>query len=287
MEQTLIGVDIGGTKILAAKVNSESILKSERRLLPIDNGDENVVIQLIKDVISELMDGSVEAIGIGIPSIVDAEKGIVYDVQNIPSWKEVHLVNILEEYFQLPVFMNNDANCYALGEAIYGLGKDCNSMVGLTLGTGLGAGIVINGELLSGASGAAGEFGIVPYLDKTIEDYCSGSFIKQRFGSSGEIAFKKAKEGDLDALATFNEFGRHLGNAIKIIISTVDPNKIVIGGSVAQSKLFFEESMWQSVNEYIFKRSKENIQIKFSTSNNMGVFGAASLCEKSSEFEKA
>jgi len=273
-----IGVDLGGTKVLAARVNSSQIEESAHRFLPLDNGDENRVIDLLKEVISELINDDVEAIGIGLPSIVDAEKGVVYDVQNIPSWKEVHLVDILKDYFNLPVYINNDANCYALGEAYYGLAKGCNSLVGITLGTGLGGGIVLNGRLLKDATGAAGEFGVIPYLDKTLEAYCSGQFFKDHYGIGGEVIAEKAMNGDKESIKAFQEFGKHIGNAVKIIISTVDPKKIIIGGSVAQSNALFKEAMLASIQDYPFERSKNNIKIEFSKTNNMAVLGASTLC---------
>jgi len=273
-----IGVDLGGTKVLAARVNSSEIEASAHRYVPKDNGDQRQVIDLLKEVISELLNDDVEAIGIGLPGIVDAEEGVVYDVQNIPSWKEVHLVDILKDYFKMPVYINNDANCYALGEVYYGLAKNCNSLVGITLGTGLGGGIVINGSLLKDSTGAAGEFGVIPYLDKTLEAYCSGQFFKDHYGISGEEVAKKAKDGDVESIKAFQEFGRHVGNAVKIIISTVDPKKIIFGGSVAQSNVLFEQAMLASIQDYPFERSKNNIKIEFSKTNNMAVLGASTLC---------
>ena len=276
--KTYIGVDLGGTKVLAARVNSSQIEESAHRFVPKDNGNKNQVIDLLKEVISELINDDVEAIGIGLPSIVDAEKGVVYDVQNIPSWKEVHLVDILKDYFSLPVYINNDANCYALGEVYYGLAKNCNSLVGITLGTGLGGGIVIDGRLLKDATGAAGEFGVIPYLDKTLEDYCSGQFFMDNYGRSGEVVAEEARNGDEESIKAYQEFGKHIGNAVKIIISTVDPKKIIFGGSVAQSSELFEQAMRISIQDYPFERSKKNIKIEFSKTNNMAVLGASTLC---------
>jgi len=278
MAKTFIGIDLGGTKILAARVNQAEVFKREYRFLPEDNGDENVVINIMIEVIKSLMDETVEGIGIGLPSIVDAEEGIVYDVQNIPSWKEVHLIERLKPHFDVPIYMNNDANCYALGEAYFGQGIECEFFVGLTIGTGLGAGIIYNKELINGSSGASGEFGILPYKDKTLEDYCSGQFFDTEYGINGFEMFEMAKRGDKVALDAFNIFGYHLGNAVKMIMSTVDPQRITIGGSVAQSNEFFKEKMWETIRDYPYQRSVDSIQIAFSDTNNRGMLGAASLC---------
>ena len=278
IENTYIGLDLGGTKLFAARVNKSEIIASEHRYLPKDNGDENVVIQLIIDSISSLIDESVVAIGIGLPSTVDVKRGIVYDVQNIPSWKEVHLADRLQEYFQLPVYMNNDANCYALGEAFYGQGQNSDFFVGLTLGTGLGAGIVYKHQLLEDANGGSGEFGILPYKDATLEDYCSGGFFKKQFNSNGKIYAERALEGDMDAIKAYEEYGRHLGVAIKVVMATVDPKRIILGGSIAQSKALFEKQMLEEIQRFPFQKTKENIEVVFSNTNNMAVLGAASLC---------
>ena len=124
------------------------------------------------------MSDHIKAIGIGVPSVVDTHTGIVYDVQNIPSWKEVAIAQKMQELYKLPVLVNNDANCFALGEYHFGKGKGTKSMVGVTIGTGIGAGIIINGKLYCGPNCGAGEFGMIGYLDKVVEYYASGQFFK-------------------------------------------------------------------------------------------------------------
>jgi glucokinase len=116
-------------------------------------------LQVIFQLIDPLINKNIKAIGIGVPSVVDIENGIVYDVQNITSWKEVALKKLMEEEFQIPVLINNDANCFALGEKYFGKGQNLHSMIGLTIGTGLGAGIIINDKLYAGVNCGDGEFG--------------------------------------------------------------------------------------------------------------------------------
>ena len=125
--------------------------------------------------IEEVFDSAVSGIGVGVPSIVDVEKGIVYDVQNIPSWKEVHLKQLLEERFQVPVFINNDANCFAIGEKHFGKGKDHENMIGLIVGTGMAGGIIIKNQLYNGYNCGSGEFGMIPYLEHNYEYYSSAN----------------------------------------------------------------------------------------------------------------
>src|SRR5207253_6209127 len=105
------------------------------------------IVQQLFSLTEKIMNDSVTAIGIGVPGLVDEERGIVFDVLNIPSWSELPLKQMMEEHFALPVLINNDANCFAVGEYYFGKGVEGESMVGLTIGTGLGSGIILKGKL--------------------------------------------------------------------------------------------------------------------------------------------
>ncbi len=142
------------------------------------DGKVEDVLDDIYQVVDQLIDGSIAAIGIGVPSVVDVAEGIVYDVQYIPSWVEVPLKKLMEARYHIPVFVNNDANCFALGEYHFGKGKGADSMIGLTLGTGLGAGVIISHKLYPGYNCGAGEFGLFGYKDNVLEYYSSGSFFQ-------------------------------------------------------------------------------------------------------------
>ena len=163
------------------------------------------------------MRDDVAGIGVGVPSVIDLKTGTVYDVQNIPSWKEVPLKARLEERYGRPAYVNNDANCFAVGEKYFGKIKPYDSAVGLIVGTGLGAGIIANGRLYSGVNCGAGEFGMIPYLDRTLEDYASGRFFKRVHGV-GPRACRTGGTRRPGPLAIFAEFGRHLGEAVKVVL---------------------------------------------------------------------
>jgi len=274
---TLIGVDLGGTKVAAGLVNGSKIIKQKYSLIPNQSENEQDIIDTIIEVIDSVYTKDVEGIGIGIPSLVDREKGIVYSVQNIPSWRKIHLKASLENHYNLPVYLDNDANCFALGEYRFGAGKGDEDFVGITLGTGMGSGIISKGHLLNDANCGSGEFGSIPYLDGIYEDYCSGKFFKTHYNKTGEEIFKQAKKGDLEALKAYEEFGFHLGNTIKTIMFSVDPKKIIIGGSIANSKDFFTESMHRSLNNFPYKESVNNLKVKFTNTANIAILGAASL----------
>jgi glucokinase len=225
----------------------------------------------------KLLTGSVEAIGIGVPGLVDLKNGTVYDVVNIPSWKEVPLQQVMKERYALPVFINNDANCFALGEFYFGKGKGADSMVGLTIGTGLGSGVIINKKLYAGKNGGAGEFGMIEYLDQYVEYYASGQFFKNVYQTDGEDVFKKARAGDEEALRMYDELGSHLGRAIKTILYALDVDLIIVGGSVREAWPYFQKAVWQQVKTFAFQRTRESLRIEISELENSGLLGAASL----------
>lgn len=277
MENTkVIGIDLGATNIRGAVVNGDSIgdILSKRIQT---KGTEQQVLDDVYNLVDSLVDSEVKGIGIGVPSVVDVKLGIVYDVIHIPSWKEVHLKRLLEARYHIPVFVNNDANCFALGEHYFGKGKGVSDMIGLTIGTGLGAGVIVNNHLHAGRNCGAGEFGMVDYLDQNYEYYASGSFFKNVHGLNGEEVFTKAKNNDGTALALYRELGIHLGNAIKMIMYTYDAPLIILGGSVQLAYDYFEKSMWERIKTFGFPKSVEQLQIETSALANSGILGAAAL----------
>lgn len=272
----VIGVDLGATNIRAASVNIDTISAIQSKRIN-SSGTVEEVLDDIFEVVDTLADDSIAAIGIGVPSVVDVEQGIVYDVQYIPSWKEVPLKKWMEDRYHVPVFVNNDANCFALGEHYFGKGKGVESMIGLAIGTGMGAGIIINNKLYAGPNCGAGEFGMVDYLDKVYEFYCSGSFFQNVYQLDGEEVFQRAKKGDAQALTLYKEMGIHLGNAIKMIMYTYDPSLIILGGSVRLAYQFYQETMWQRIRTFAFTKSAERLKIEISELQNSGILGAAAL----------
>lgn len=271
----IIGIDLGGTNARAAIVERYE-LQEIKTVRVNSSGTVEEVLQQLYELTDSLVKNA-KAIGIGVPSVVDVDEGVVYDVQNIPSWKEVQLKEIMEERYGLPVLVNNDANCFALGEKHFGKGKGAHSFVGLTIGTGIGAGIIINNHLYAGSNCGAGEFGMVDYLDKYYEYYASGQFFENVYQTSGEAVFKSAEAGDENALQIFREFGTHLGNAIKMILYTFDPALIIIGGSIQAAYPYYQQNMWERIRTFVYPKSVERLKIELSTLENCGLLGAAAL----------
>ena len=271
-----IGIDLGGTNIRGGLVNGKELRNISSQKIN-SQAEAIEIVQQLFDVTEGLINDSVSAIGIGVPGLVDEERGIVFDVLNIPSWTELPLKNIMEERFGIPVLINNDANCFAVGEYYFGKGVEGDSMVGLTIGTGLGSGIILKGKLYSGKTCGAGEFGMIDYLDHYIEYYASGQFFKNVYDVDGEVIFEKARSGDATALKMYEELGTHLGNAIKTILYALEVDKIILGGSVRHALTFFENNMWDRLKTFAYKRTIDNLKIEVSELENSGILGAAAL----------
>jgi glucokinase len=272
----ILGVDIGGTNIRIGLVEDNKLVKVESAEVP-KNGSRDDIVNIIISMIQKFNTKKIKGIGIGVPSVVDVEKGIVYDVQNIPSWKEVPLKKILEKKFGIPVYINNDANCFAVGEKYFGKVKKYKNVVGLIIGTGLGAGVIVNNQLFSGNNCGAGEFGMIPFKDNIYEYYCSGQFFTNEYGKTGEELFEKAENGNRAALKIYKQYGQNLGEAIEMIMYAIDPEVIVLGGSVSKSYKYFEQEMWKSIKSFAYIKSVAKIKIEVSKIKNIAILGAAAL----------
>lgn len=280
--ENVIGIDLGGTSIEGGKVVDGLIVQTVKMPTRSSEGGE-VSLSVLKEVISALADQDTRAVGIGVPSVVDRSRGIVYNVQNIAGWDEVHLKEILESEFSIPVYIDNDANCFAFGEKIFGAGSAFDEFVGVTLGTGVGAGIVQGSKLLRDANCGSGEFGELPYLQGKLEDYCASRFFVNEFGITGEELAISAAAGDEKALEGFALLGRHLSYLVKTIVFVLDPQAIVFGGSIAKSFPFFEKAIWENLSDFPYPKSIEKLRILPSGLRSAGVLGAASLCFASND----
>lgn len=273
----VLGIDIGGTSIVGGKIEDGRIVGQSKAGTRASEGGD-VSLGVLKSVVAELVDGQTRAIGVGVPSVVDRKTGIAYNVQNIAGWDEVDIRGILEREFGLPVFVDNDANCFAFGEKIFGKGREFSNFVGVTLGTGVGSGIISAGRLFPDANCGSGEFGEVRIGGVKFDDWCGSHFFPDGTGMSGAELSVLARKGDAKALKAFEEYGRRLSELIKLIVLVLDPEAVIFGGSIAKSFDFFGDAIRANLADFPYPKSIEKLQILASDSNDSGVLGAASLC---------
>lgn len=277
MSIEVLGVDIGGTTINVGLVKNNSI-KKESSIAVDRDAKAAVTLQNLKNIIRENLTPNVTAIGIGVPAVVDPIEGIVYDAQNIPSWKKIHLKEILEKAFLLPVFINNDANCFALGEITYGEAKKYKDVIGLSLGTGIGMGVIINKTLYNGVLCGAGEVGMLSYKESIVENYASSFFFAEYYKTTAKDLSVHAEKGQPLAIKAFSEYGKHLGEALKYILYMYAPEAIILGGSISKAYPYFKDAMHESLTSFAYQKQIENLVIEVSHTEGSAILGAAALC---------
>ncbi|GAB6009191.1 ROK family protein [Dysgonomonas reticulitermitis] len=269
-----IGIDINGTKMRLGIVDGGHIFRKIETPTKTDQSQERI-INHIKDSIHSIFNSNIRGIGVGVSGIIQSDKGIIKNTINIP-WKDVPLRQILEKEFNVPVFINNDSNCFAFGERYYGEGTIYRDIVCIILSIGVGAGIIINNELYSGNNAGAGEIGSLPYLDSDYEGYCGQKFFT-RNNTTAEKAYELALQGDAKTLALWNELGSHIGNLIKTVLFTYDPQAIILGGDIINGYDFFATKMYECVSVFPFKNADERVNILLSKKENINLLGAAAL----------
>lgn len=273
-----LGIDIGGTNVSLGLVRQGVLQHAfSAPSFPLEASLEETLESLCGHI-GRIITPDTRKIGIGVPSVVDVKEGIVYDTQNIPSWKEVPLKAFLEERFQIPVAVNNDANCYALGiYAQYPATARPELLVAITLGTGVGMGIVEEGRLFCGANCGAGELGSLPYRDALIEDFCGRHFFERNNWDSRQAA-EAARAGDPRALALFDELGRNLGALLCTVLFAYDPSHIAFGGGIANNYAWFRPAMEAYLREHFpYRKALERLKVDIFTDHHIPVIGAALL----------
>lgn len=190
---------MGGTNLHVAPINKHGTLKKEQGQCPA-NGSLQDVVDTLCGIIDKLFDEDIESTGMGIPSVVDSDSGIVYSTTNIPSREEVRLEGILHKRYNVPVAVENDSNCLALGVSLREQDNKLKYMVGTILGTGLGRDIVINRKLHRGINRAAGKIGSLPYLDSDVERYCGSIFFSHFCHRTALQLYSLVTNGDVESI---------------------------------------------------------------------------------------
>jgi glucokinase len=286
-----VGVDLGGTNIRAALLDEKgTILREVREKTEAHLGPVRIIAKLISVVERVKGEEKVRGIGIGCPGPLDAKTGIILSPPNLPGWDMIPLASMVEEHFQLPVKVDNDANVAAVAEAILGAGSGCESVYYLTVSTGVGGGFVINGKVFQGANGYAGEVGnmiVVPNGVKhpalnagALETLASGTAIGVAGKAKGihggaEAVFREAKALNKVAQTIVDEALEYLAIAIANLTHAINPEVFVVGGGVMNSEEQVLLPLRGKVKEYVYPGLKESVNIiPAKLGSNSGVIGA-------------
>jgi len=272
-----IGVDIGGTSIATARI-SESALIEKNEVPTMADRPAEAIMESLFSAIEPVLTDEVVGIGIGMPGFMDTESGEILAINNIPSLRGFSVKKAVEKRFGLPTFQNNDANCFALGEAYFGAGKGFKTMVGITMGTGLGSGIIINRKIHSGLAGGAGEVGCVPIQGGIGDDLCSNALFVNTYQKDGIDLFNEAKSGNEESRLAFDHLAKNLGEIIRLLMYILAPEAFVIGGSVAKSWEFLEKPLRAEIDQFRVELVSEQVKLLPAQLDNTGLYGAAALC---------
>jgi glucokinase len=288
----LAGVDIGGTKcaVCVGRTTSTGVEVLAKARFPTPPGPVLVLEQVrsaLEGLLAEL-DEQPEAIGISCGGPLDSRQGLILSPPNLPGWDRVDVLTPLHAAFQAPVALQNDANACALAEWKWGAGRGCQNMIFLTFGTGMGAGLILNGRLYSGTNDMAGEVGHLRLRETgptgygkagSFEGFCSGGGIAEMARALAEERLRAgqaplycptrqdlpavtaekvgaaARQGDAAALEVWRIVGRELGRGLAVLVDILNPERIVIGSIYARQHALLEQVSLQALREEALPRS--------------------------------
>jgi len=309
VDRVVIGVDLGGTNTRTALVGRDGNLLDKQSVETLAaEGHEKVIAKLIGNIERQRANAgrhgrAVAAVGVGAPGVIHEQTGVVVKSPNFPDWNNLPLKRTLEESLRLPVFVENDANAAALGEQWRGAAMDVGSMIFLTLGTGVGGGIVLDGRIWHGADGMAGEVGHMTIVPEgrtcgcgntgCLEMYASSRGIvmtyKEMAAAQGTVSaerqqitsaqvYQAAREGDARALRAMQEMGRSLGIGIANLINIFNPEMVVIGGRVKDAWDLFIDASRGEIRKRAFEYPADRTKIVPSVlGDDAGMVGAAAV----------
>jgi len=280
----IIGIDVGGTYIKGAGFEKGKIVKRERVKTP--EGGKEIVDKIIEVVFS--IDKNPEGVGIGIPGIV--YEGKVINAPNLKGFEGFEIEKYLKEKFKFPFFIDNDANCAAIGEKYFGYGKNLNNFIVITLGTGVGGGIFCNGKILRGEKRGAGEIGHITVFPDGIKCNCGKRGCLEAYASKEgfkkilkediepeEIA-KRAEEGILKYKKVFYIMGKALGIACGNLVNIFNPEAIIFTGGISKIFHLFKNVFLKNLKNNAFPYLLKNLKIRVSKlQDDTGVLGAVAL----------
>ncbi|MBD2625608.1 ROK family protein [Trichormus variabilis] len=287
--QQVIGIDLGGTAIKLGRFTADgTCLQSLTVATPQPATPAAVMMQMVDAIAQIDPDNQTIAIGVGTPGPADATGRIAKVAINLSGWHDVPLADWLEAKTGKPTILANDANCAGLGEAWLGAGRHFQNLILLTLGTGVGGAIILDGKLFVGHQGAAGELGLITLNPNgsmcnsgnqgSLEQYTSVTAIRRRTGKEPAELGALAQAGDAEALSFWQEYGRDLGIGLTSLIYVLTPQAIIIGGGISASFEFFLPAVQAEIEKRVLPTSRLGLQIlPAELGNSAGMAGAAKL----------
>ncbi|WP_026961739.1 ROK family transcriptional regulator [Alicyclobacillus herbarius] len=295
----VIGVDLGVdyVRVLATDLAGEIAGAREFRLT--DNRTPQHVVESIVRGVHELKaelprsPHGIIGVGVGVPGLVDFSHGIVLNAPNL-AWRDVHLGALLENYLSLPVYVDNEANTGALGEKLFGVGKEASNLIYISVGTGIGTGIIVNNELVRGSQGIAGEFGHMTIEAQGLKCSCGNHGCLEMYASERALVQKyrhltgltlptedilaRLKTGDADALQAIQTVGQYLGIGVANLAGGLNPSLILVGNRLASAGEWLLRPIEQTVQNRCFTMPYTQLRIQASSlGRNACAVGAASL----------
>ncbi|MFM6192904.1 MAG: ROK family protein [Planktothrix sp.] len=290
MNVEVIGIDLGGTAIKLGRFGSDGTCYQCLSFPTPQPATPDQVIDAITDAVRQLRKNvnNIVAMGLGTPGPVDGTGKIAKVAINLAGWHDVPLGWVLEEKTGLPVILANDANCAGLGEAWLGAGRRFQNLILLTLGTGVGGAIILNGELFVGHQGAAGELGLIsinfegPICNSgnrgSLEQYTSVQAIRRDTGLEPAELAEKALAGDQKAISYWQDYGKLLGVGLANLIYVLTPEAIILGGGISAGSDLFLPAMKAELEQRVLFSSREGLEILIAElGNQAGMIGAAKL----------
>ncbi|MGL5831829.1 MAG: ROK family protein [Waterburya sp.] len=289
MINQVIGIDLGGTAIkLGRFLQDGTCLETISLPTPQPANPQSVVKAITQGVQQLNLSRTCKAIGLGMPGPTDKARRIARKSINLPGWDDVPVADWLESQTGLPTVLENDANCAAIGEAWLGAGRAFTDFILLTLGTGVGGGIFLDGKLFTGRDGTAGELGLITLNPDgypcrsgnqgSLEQYASIGSIQRRTGQEPATMGRLAQAGDLAALKFWQDYGRVLGAGLASLVYVLTPEAIILGGGISASCEFFLPSTLTEIKRRVVSPSRVGLQLlPAQLGNQAGMLGAAKL----------
>jgi glucokinase len=289
MTNQVIGIDLGGTAIKLGRFLQDGTCLETFSLTTPQPANPEPVMRAIAQGVQQLnLNHTCSAIGLGMPGPTDKARRIARKSINLPGWDDVPVADWLEAHTGLPTVLENDANCAAIAENWLGAGRAFEDFILLTLGTGVGGGIFLNGQLFTGRDGAAGELGLITLNPDgypcrsgnqgSLEQYASIGSIQRRTGQEPAAMGRLAQAGDLAALEFWQDYGKVLGAGLASLVYVLTPKAIIIGGGISASCEFFLPSALAEIERRVVYPSRVGLQLlPAQLGNRAGMLGAAKL----------